>query len=163
MSRLQVQRQITDNATYILGEMTLNGKHLCYTLEPAYEREPHPAIPAGTYPLTLQPSGEVYTWMCSTLTSHETDGEDINTVANFVHDGIPLLENVPGRSGIEIHIGNFPKDTLGCTLTGSAQGKGTVTGSTVAYYKIYPILREYIQNEPGHTIDYIDMNNLLHD
>ena len=29
MSRLQVQRQSTDGATFILGEMTLDGQHVC--------------------------------------------------------------------------------------------------------------------------------------
>lgn len=29
------------------------------------------------------------------------------------------IQNVPGRSGILIHAGNFHKDTLGCVLAGS--------------------------------------------
>lgn len=32
---------------------------------------------------------------------------------------VPILINVPGRSEIEIHTGNYPKDSFGCLLPGT--------------------------------------------
>jgi hypothetical protein len=58
------------------------------------------------------------------------------------HPNSFLIENVPGREGIEIHIGNFATgekiNTLGCQLPGLSfediDGNGLldVTGSTIA-------------------------------
>ena len=144
MSRLQVRRKTEIAGDCIIGELFLDDTKLCNTLEPSYTREPHPAIPAGTYRLCLQKSGEVYGWMSKKNPSVETFG-------------IPLLENVPGRSGVEIHIGNTSKDTLGCTLLGQNIQGNQVLGSTVAYARVYPTLRAYINEDPDGTIDYIDI------
>lgn len=65
----------------------------CFTLEPPIRHDgvkPR-AIPAGTYRLT---------WRWS----------------NRHRRNVPHVEDVPGFSEIEIHSGNFPHDTEGCTL-----------------------------------------------
>ena len=36
------------------------------------------------------------------------------------HGSVLLLEDVPNRSYIEVHIGNFTRDILGCILTGDS-------------------------------------------
>lgn len=55
-----------------------------------------------------------------------------------------IVTNVPGRSGIVIHIGNRESDTKGCILPGSVigslKGKRAVLGSRLALEK----LRNYI-------------------
>jgi hypothetical protein len=49
------------------------------------------------------------------------------------------LDNVPKRSAIQIHIGNFPRQTKGCILVGTlgrfqgAQGNCTLQDSAKAY------------------------------
>jgi Steigviridae/Suoliviridae L,D-carboxypeptidase/transpeptidase len=35
---------------------------------------------------------------------------------------VPHVEDVPGRNAIENHIGNYPRDTKGCTLIGTDYG-----------------------------------------
>lgn len=69
--------------------------------------------------------------------------EDNNCLYCFVVGDRPLLENVPGRSAILIHEGNYPKDTLGCILTGNNSVKGMVTKSKATLKKIMPMLEYY--------------------
>ena len=45
---------------------------------------------------------------------------------------MPLLLNTKGFKGIRIHIGNFPKDTLGCLLCGRKKGVNQIMESTKA-------------------------------
>ena len=88
---------------------------LCDTLEPPVQQRWRDcsttcAIPAGDYPV-------VVTWSPKFQTM------------------LPLLLNVPGRSGIRIHAGNRAhlnpslSDTTGCILVGSATQRGTLTDS----------------------------------
>lgn len=98
----------TDMST--TGELSLDGVFLCYTLEPRSDRsegKPY-CIPPGTYPATL-----VYS---------EKNG--------FV---TPRLTGVPGFTDIEIHPGNFPADTEGCTLVGESRGTDMVGSSRAAF------------------------------
>ena len=56
---------------------------------------------------------------------------------NSPHIGYELfqLANVPDRVGIDIHIGNFPKDTEGCVLVGTTVGadNASIEGSRTAF------------------------------
>jgi hypothetical protein len=160
MSRLQVRRLKGDIGHYSPGVLTLDDTKLCITLEPGLQREPHPAIPAGTYKLALATAGHVYNWMKDSLTKHATSLDEKKTAQLFVDNGVPLLESVPGRGGVEIHIGNSEVDTLGCLLLGISQGSdGRILSSTAAYFKTYPKLLDYIKNDPDHSIQYIDFQS----
>lgn len=55
------------------------------------------------------------------------------------------LEDVPDREAIQIHIGNYPKDTLGCILVGSSQGKNTVWRSGDKYRELMSFIRKEIE------------------
>lgn len=46
---------------------------------------------------------------------------------------LPRLKNVNGFEGILIHVGNTPKDTLGCILVGYNTIKGQLTNSRKAF------------------------------
>src|SRR5271165_3659308 len=47
------------------------------------------------------------------------------------------LENVPGgRGGVQIHIGNYPKDSHGCILVGTAVAPNAVLHSSAAYAQL---------------------------
>ena len=56
--------------------------------------------------------------------------------------------NVPGRTHILIHRGNYPRCSWGCLLTNLSVGRDTKSGklmgyrSTDAYKKIYPIIAD---------------------
>ena len=71
-----------------IGSLAYKGSNVCYTLEPTALE-----IPCGTYPVTF----------------YDSPKEGYR---------VPLLVGVPGRDHIEIHIGNWAKDSLGCILVG---------------------------------------------
>lgn len=98
----------------------------CYTLEPElrHDQVKPRAIPAGTFPLTLRYSP--------------------------VHGRIvPHVEDVPGFSEIEIHIGNYPvphpgkdglmkpADTKGCSCVGKTRDVDFVGQSHAAFDTLF--------------------------
>lgn len=50
---------------------------------------------------------------------------------------LPLLEDVPGFTGIRIHPGNTVEDTEGCILPGSSRQPSRVFGSRVAFERLF--------------------------
>lgn len=50
---------------------------------------------------------------------------------------VPLVNNVPGFEGVEIHVGNYPKDTDGCLLLGSEKTTDMVENSTITIAHFY--------------------------
>lgn len=90
------------------GTLFINDEVACCTLEPSKTlnvlQGPQRLL-AGVYPIELYKAGRIHK-------------EYKNKFPEF-HVGM-LLIKAPNRSGIEIHIGNLVKHTLGCILTGSA-------------------------------------------
>ena len=78
-----------------LGVLLSEGRRVCETLELA---EGKGAIPCGHYKVKM-------------------------TYSPRFKMMLPLVADVPGRSGIRIHAGNTPKDTSGCILVGERNGK----------------------------------------
>jgi hypothetical protein len=118
-----------------LGEVTLNGQWVCYTLEDAMRQvigwhvdqwkiAGKTAIPIGAYRLVLQNS------------------------PRFGPDTLTLL-NVPGFVGIRIHAGNTHEDTEGCPLVGLRLEGNRIAGGTSApaLEKLKGLVREAIRNE----------------
>ena len=92
-----------------LGDLTLEGSYFhLYTLEPGTDRVDFPRIPTGTYEVIMRESAKQG---CR----------------------VPGLVNVPGRTDIEMHIGNYPHDTLGCQLVGYTLGADYVGVSRPAF------------------------------
>lgn len=108
---------------------------ICYTLEPVTlpsDSTVKPrAIPCGTYPLTIRWSPKHGRY-------------------------IPCVGNVPGFFGIEMHIGNFPRDTEGCTLVGLSLVQDAVYQSHGAFDKLWALLldgRTLLENEIDQVLD----------
>lgn len=90
--------------------MLIDGEHFCWTLEPKKDQsegKPY-CIPAGTYTIVLQKSHRF-----QMVTPH--------------------LLDVPGFTNIEIHPGNYPRDTEGCTLVGLEKNADFVGQSRDAF------------------------------
>lgn len=110
-----------------VSELSINGNFECYCLEDTdrglkqsmslsdinkLKKYGETAIPTGRYQVVVTPS------------------------ARFKRD-LPLLVNVPGYEGIRIHTGNVPADTHGCLLPGSTFENDRVSGSTIAFQKLF--------------------------
>lgn len=89
-----------------LGELFINGRFFCYSLEPDDDGT-HPAIPLGRYRVII------------------TDSQRF-------HRRLPLVVDVPGRSGIRFHPGNTTDDTDGCILLGNSKTEHSVGQSRKA-------------------------------
>ena len=79
------------------------------------------AIPTGTYKVdmnTVSPKFKDRTW------------------AKPYSGKLPRLLDVKGYSGVLIHVGNKPEDTLGCLLVGENKVKGQVINSTAAFNRL---------------------------
>ena len=79
---------------YTLGVLMVNGITRFYTCELPEGN----CIPTGTYNVTI-------------------------TFSNRFQRDMPLIENVPGFTGIRIHGGNTAADTEGCVLVGTTRTK----------------------------------------
>ena len=93
------------------GQLFGDTGRLAYTLERHPGDPEHPSIPEGTYPVTMLKSSKFGTLL-------------------------PHVLNVPGREAIEIHCGNFPRDTEGCILVGNERGEDYVGESRVAVSRV---------------------------
>jgi hypothetical protein len=122
-----IREKVVGGAT--MGELGVNGQTLCYTLEPAPGggSEGKGAIPEGTYTAHLR-----------------YDKKDQWRIQ---------LDDVPGFTGIQIHIGNYPKDTEGCILVGmdSDEDAGTLSRSSEAYAALKRAF--YGSDDPDSTPD----------
>lgn len=75
------------------------------------------AIPTGTYRVVL-------------------------TYSNRFRKVLPEILNVKGYSGVRIHTGNTPEDTLGCILVGRNTKKGMVTESRKMFAPLLDMMRK---------------------
>lgn len=82
------------NANSVTGELFANGNFICHTLELPWQNNQSyiSSIPSGKYKAILR-----------------YDKNDKWRIQ---------LENVPKRSGVQIHIGNYPSQIEGCVLVG---------------------------------------------
>lgn len=112
--KIQIKRlHRTENST--IGELTIDGKFECYTLEDK-ERDvkikSETAIKKGTYKVIINKS-------------------------NRFKRLLPLLLNVPEFEGVRIHSGNSNHDTEGCILVGKTRSKDFIGQSRKAFDTLF--------------------------
>lgn len=117
-----------------IGELLINDKHLCDTLEDRVRPEGEKvygktAIPEGTYEVKL---------------THSPRFKKI----------LPEILNVPNFSGIRIHTGNSSKDTEGCILVGTWDGEkeDRISDSRIAFEKLMSLLQKAEDKKESITI-----------
>ena len=114
-------------------------RFLCWTCEDLWrqhKRYGRTRIPEGVYELGLRQEG----------------GFDARYRRLFArrtgwHRGMVQLMNVPDFEYILVHIGNTDEDTEGCVLVGSrvSMQQGMIVESRRAYMRVYPVLRDAIE------------------
>jgi len=110
----------TDEGT--IGELTVDGTDFkAYTLEPAGASSvvegSDKRILAGTY--------------------------EVERYNSAKYKSVYEVQNVPGRTKILFHVGNFPEDTLGCFLVGQTHGTNAVYSSAKAFSQFRDTLSSY--------------------
>lgn len=133
-------KRIFKGDKYTIGKLYVNGIYECDTLEdtdrgltedsPLSEIQSkkvygETAIPTGTYKIdmnTVSPKFKNRLW------------------AKFCGGKLPRLIDVPGYSGVLIHVGNKPADTLGCILVGYNKIKGQVINSISTFQELYSLM-----------------------
>lgn len=110
----------------VLGELHIDNKFFCYTLEDKIRDvkiKHQTCIPQGTYEIVM------------------TLSQRFKTV-------LPLLLNVPNFEGIRIHAGNTTEDTSGCLLVGSSINNEVLLHSKTTLQKLLPILQKALKVGP---------------
>ena len=118
----------------VLGELYLNGERMCDTLENPWldNQQNISCIPAGIYDVRLRLARE-------------------SASRDYLH---LLIQDVPNRSFILIHRGNFPSQTQGCVLVGLGSQQNAVNNSVLAM----DLLIKEILNLGGENINLIIKN-----
>lgn len=113
MTEIRIVRD-TRTSTATFGRLWLDGIQVCHTLElPWLDNEPNVScVPEGRYRARVR------------------DGVEEESKFRYKH--IHILD-VPGRSWILIHKGNYPDDITGCILVGTRRGINAVWESSVAF------------------------------
>ena len=114
-------RRLECGAVCTIGELLVDGKHECWTLEDVVRADGvkvfgETAIPAGTYTV------------------------DITYSPRFKRN-LPLLIGVKDFVGIRIHPGNTAGDTEGCILVGQGKAKDCIVSSRAAFDVLFPKLQ----------------------
>ena len=140
---------------YTIGHLYVDGSYICDTLEDTdrmldssmtldqiakIKVKGMTAIPTGRYKVLMNIVSPKYS--------------KSKYYMNICKGRVPRLDNVPGYSGVLMHVGNTAADTEGCLLLGYNKVKGQVISSKVAFEKVYNKLS--IAKSIGQTI-YIDI------
>lgn len=122
-----LSRDRYDGKEGVIGILKNGSKFLAYTLELEWwdNQKRKSCIPKGTYEIAYRDFGGYYNRYNERFDNHKK--------------GVLELQNVKDRSAILIHIGNRPKDTLGCILVGSEAdtNKSIIYDSKKAYIEVY--------------------------
>ena len=125
----------TFTPTTTLGKLYVDCKLVCETLEPPVNenRRGLDAIPAGEYPC------------------------EVSYSPSFKRDTVELL-NVPNRSQILIHSGNFPRDTRGCIIVAARRtADHTIWGDSKILEKK---ITEKVRENEGTTVLITNAENI---
>lgn len=128
--KLEVIRT-TPTLNTTIGELHMDGTFFCFALEPRDRGLTSDMSLAEIQKIkvpgqTAQPSGTFkMDWFYSP--KHKVY--------------LPRVLDVPDCEDDEFHIGNYGKDTLGCTLLGNSKIKDMIMGSKVTINEFYPLFK----------------------
>jgi len=132
--KIEVLRSML-NPTCTIGELSIDGEFVCFTLEDVVRPEGAEKV----YGQTAIPYGKY-----DVLVTHSP---------HFDRD-LPLLVDVPDFEGVRIHPGNTAADTAGCLLVGFNHTDGSVTESRLAFDAVFARIEAAVAAEDPITIEY---------
>lgn len=135
----------TDNST--IGEFAIDGKFFSYCLEPTDR--------GLTSDMTLE---QIAAIKVANKTCIPTGEYNVTKYFSPKHNAeVPLIENIPGFAFVEIHVGNYPKDTDACLLLGYTKDTDFVGGSKDAITDFYRVFFEALDKGEQVSIEYEDV------
>ncbi len=129
---LIIRDTFTEKST--IGKLFINGESFCDTLENPYINNERniSCIPEGQYKVRLRLARE-------------------SATRDYLH---LLVQDVPNRKWILVHIGNYPSQTQGCILVGNGREHNAVNNSRLAM----DLVIKEILNLGGENINLIIKN-----
>jgi hypothetical protein len=118
------------------GKLFVNGLFECFVLEDEDRGL------KSTMPIEEINERKIYGNTCIPTGSYRV----VVTMSNRFKRMLPLLQNVKGYEGIRIHTGNTDANTEGCILPGAARQSNMVTGSRIAFDKLFTKITQAINN-----------------
>jgi len=150
--KLTLQRLYAGKESTI-GVLYIDGVFSAFTCEDEFRTvkiNGETRISSGTYKIILRKEG----------------GKHENYKAKFpiMHKGMLWLQGVPDFEYVLIHIGNSDIDSEGCILVGDSVSqniteRGTLSSSTSAYGRIYPLIAKELEAGGVVTIEVYDEKN----
>lgn len=141
---LEVKR-ITKTENSTTGEFSIDGNFFSYCLEP---------IDRGlTSDMTLE---QIKAIKIQDKTCIPTGKYQVTKYFSPKHNAfVPLLIDVPGFAFVEIHAGNYARDTDACLLLGSSLSQDMVENSVDTINKFYDLFFAALNNGEQVWITYI--------
>ena len=134
-------KRIYNCKDYCIGHIYVDGQYVCDTIEDtdrmldqsmpilkiqATKVKSQTAIPTGTYNILMNIVSPKFS-----LKPYYMD---------ICKGKVPRLDNVPGFSGILLHVGRTEKNSAGCLIVGKNLVKGQVLQSKQCFEQLYSIL-----------------------
>jgi len=117
---------------YTIGSLYIDGSYFCDTLEDADRGLRHSMSDAEIKSVKVAGETAIPTGKYKVLWTYSPRFKKM----------MPLVNGVPGFSGIRIHSGNTNSDTDGCILLGQNKVVGKVVNSVATIDKFYPIIEK---------------------
>lgn len=130
--RIKVVR-IANKPTYCIGKLYINGEYFCDTLEDTDRGLDDRMSEEEIKERKVYGKTAIGTGIYNVILNYSTKYKKV----------MPLLLNVKGYSGVRIHSGNVPEDTLGCILVGKNKVVGKVIDSRDTYEALYKRLQQH--------------------
>ena len=130
--KLKIDRPLVCGPDCTIGQLLVDGMEECFVLEDEVREIPgkpvsdwkiagKTAIPKGTYNVGI-------------------------TYSNRFKRDLPILDDVPGFTGVRIHPGNTSEDTEGCILVGRGKTDRTVTESRIAFNALFEKIKKALDD-----------------
>lgn len=135
-------RRTARKSDYTIGKVYINGSYFCDSLE-----DKDRGLAQGM-PLSEIKSKKVYGKTAIPAGAYNVSWNYSNRFKRMM----PLIEDVPGFSGVRIHSGNTHSDTEGCVLLGQNKQVGKVLNSKATISKFYPLVEKAYKSGEKITI-----------